>query len=201
MCQRGPRTARAHVGRSLRSRFVSATPSRPTSTRRLPARPKPPLWLQWTLSLIVAVIAIVLLVRFVDSQSTPKAQAPHISAKGLRVLNREAEIIDREEQAPIVVHFAPSVSPVDAIRNAVISYMTTNINFDRIGGPLRSTLCYPVPGASGGEVAFRCSAFARSTTYPFEGIVDPARHVVVYCRHNPPPAPGVDVPLSRRCTA
>ena len=68
-------------------------------------------------------------------------------------------------------------------------------------GPLRSTLCFPVPGATGGQVAFRCSAFARSTDYPFEGVVDRTTHVVVYCRHNPPPVPGVDVPLSRRCTA
>jgi hypothetical protein len=178
---------------------VGATPGQPRSgSRRLPARPKLPLWLQWTLSLLVAAVAIVLLVRFVDAQSTPQAQAPHISAKGARILNREAEILDAQEQAPMVSHFAAGVTVTAAIEHAIASYMTTEINFDRLDGPLRATLCFPVSTAAA-RVAFRCSALARSTSYPFVGVVDPATRTVVYCRHNPPPERGDRIPLSRRC--
>ncbi len=160
---------------------------------------RPPLWLQWVLSLTVAAVAIFLLVRFVDAQSTPQAQAPHISAKGQRSLNHIAVIIDSEQQAPHVVHFAAAVTPLAAVEHAVSGYINTQIDFGRMAGPVRTALCFPVPGATGDQTAYRCSVLARDTSYPFAGVVDRATHQVVYCRHNPPPVPGVNVPLSARC--
>jgi hypothetical protein len=151
-------------------------------------------------SLSVATLAVVLLIRFVDANSTPRAQAPHLGAKGARVLNQEAEILDAEEQVPHVVRFAASLSPTAAIERAISSYMTTEINFNRIAGPLRTTLCFPVSTSPGSHVVYRCSALARDMSYPFEGVVNRAAHVVVYCRHNPPPQPGDYVPLSPRCS-
>jgi len=179
---------------------IAGTPSqfRP-NPRQLLGPLRPPLWLQWVLSLTVAAVAIFLLVRFVNAQSTQQAQAPHISAKGLRVLNREAEILDSQQQAPHVVHFAAGVAPLTAIEHAVSGYINTQIDFGRMAGPVRTALCFKVPGASGSETAYRCSVLARSTSYPFAGVVDRATHQVVYCRHNPPPVPGVNVPLSVRC--
>ncbi len=151
------------------------------------------------LSLTVAAVAIFLLVRFVDAQSTPQAQAPQISAKGQRILNHEAEVLDAEQQAPHVVHFAASLTPLAAVKHAVSGYINTQIDFGRMAGPVRTTLCFAVPGATGDQTAYRCSVLARNTSYPFAGVVDRATHQLVYCRHNPPPVPGVSVPLSARC--
>jgi hypothetical protein len=156
--------------------------------------------LQWLLSLTVAAAAVVLLIRFVDANSTPRAQAPHVSAAGARSLNREAEIIDAQLQAPHVVRFSAGVAPITAIEQAIAAYMTTEIDFNRIAGPLHNTLCFRVTAVEGPRIAYRCSALSRDTSYPFEGIVLPATHMVVYCRHNPPPQPGDNVSVSRRCT-
>jgi hypothetical protein len=172
--------------------------STPPATR---LRLRPPLWAQWVISLTVAVVAIVLLIRFVDANSTPRAQAPHLTAKGNKTLNAEAEILDSEQQAPHVVRFAPSVAPVAAIQHAIAAYMNQQIDFALIAGPLRQTLCFAVPGARTPDLAYRCSALARGTSYPFEGVVDRATRTVTYCRHNPPPNPGDNVPVSRRCVA
>jgi hypothetical protein len=163
------------------------------------SRPRPPLWLQWVISLSVATLAIVLLVRFVDSHSTPRALAPHLTAKGAQVLNQESEVLDAEQQAPHVVHFSPSLSSTTAIERAVAAYMNNEINFNRLAGPLQQTLCFAVLGARAAHTVYRCSALARNTSYPFEGVVDRSSHTVIYCRHNPPPQPGDRIPISARC--
>ena len=162
---------------------------------------RPPLWAQFAISLLVAAVLIVLLVRFVDANSTPRAQAPHVSAKGSRVLDQEAAILDAQQQAPHVVHFAPTVAPQAAIEHAIADYMTQQINFNQIPGPLHQTQCFAVPDGVDAHLAFRCAALARATSYPFEGVVDRAAGTVTYCRHNPPPTPGDNVPVSGRCIA
>jgi hypothetical protein len=164
-------------------------------------RPRPPLWLQWVLSLGVAALAVVLLIRFVDAHSTPAAQAPHLTAKGARILNQEAEILDAELQAPHFVHLSGGIAPTTAIERAVAAYMTNEINFNRLAGPLRTTLCFAISPPGSAHIVYRCSALARATSYPFEGVVDRTASVIVYCRHNPPPQPGDRVPLSPRCTS
>jgi len=176
------------------------SPSPSPSARRRSLRRKPPLWLQWVLSLSVAALAVVLLVRFVDANSTPRAQAPHLTPAGARSVNREAEILDAEQQAPHVVHYPPTLGATTAIQRAIAAYMNNEINFNRLDGPLRAALCFAVSQPTSERVAFRCSALARGTSYPFEGVVNRSMHVVVYCRHNPPPQPGDRVPLSPRCS-
>lgn len=175
-----------------------APQARPRERRR-PALPRPPLWAQWVLSLLVAATLIVLLVRFVDANSTPQAQAPHLSAQGIKTLNAEAKILDSEQQAPHVVHYAATLAPLAAIEHAIAAYMTQQIDLAQIAGPLHATLCFAVPGGHLPDLAYGCSALARATSYPFEGVVDSAARTVTYCRHKPPPSPGVSVPVSRRC--
>jgi hypothetical protein len=179
----------------------SSASTTPPAPQRLRARLRPPLWAQWAISLAVAIAAIVALVRFVDANSTPAAQAPHISPKGQKSLNAEAIALDGELQAPQVAHYAPGVAPRAAIERAVAAYMTGQIDTAQLQGPLRESLCFAVPGGAGSHLAYRCSALASSQSFPFEGIVDPVAHTVTYCRHNPPPVRGVTVPLSRRCLA
>ena len=147
----------------------------------------------------MAVAAIVLLVRFVDANSTPSAQAPHVSAKGQRTLNQEAATLDAQEQAPRVVSYPATATPRAAISRAVAVYIHTQIDLGRIAGPVSASQCFAVPGGRAPHLAFRCSVLAHGTSYPFEGVVDPRAHRVTYCKHNPPPSPGTVIPISRRC--
>jgi hypothetical protein len=175
------------------------SPESRLSPRALLAPLRPPLWLQWVLSLLVVTVLIVLLVRFVDAESTPQAQAPHISAKGQRSLTHESTVLDGQEQAPHVVHFAAGISSVAAISHAVAAFINHQIDFGQLAGPVRDSLCFQVRGGRAPDLAFRCSVLARNTSFPFEGVVNPRTRVVTYCKHNPPPAPHVVVPISRRC--
>jgi hypothetical protein len=184
---------------------ISSSSSEPTALdpgapRR--SRRTPPLWLQWLASLLVAIAAIVLLVRFVDANSTPSAQAPHVTPKGSRSLEQEAAVLDAQEQAPhVVTYAAATATPREAITRAVAGYIDRQIGLGRLPGPVEVSVCFAVPGGRAPDLAFRCSVLARRTSYPFEGVVDPALQRVTYCRHNPPPAPGRTVPISRRCQA
>ncbi len=178
-----------------------SAPQARSTPRTLRARLRPPLWAQWVISLTVATVAIALLVRFVDANSTPRAQAPQLTAKGIKSLSAEAEILDAEQQTPHVVSFSAGVAPIAAIERAITLYMNQQIDFAQIAGPLHQTLCFPIPGAHVPDLAYRCSALARATSYPFEGVVDRVARTVTYCRHNPPLNPGDNVPVSRRCAA
>lgn len=140
-----------------------------------------------------------LLVRFVDANSTPQAQAPHVSAKGQASLNKEAVIIDEQEQAPKTASLAPGVPARQGIESVIAAYMTQQFNFGRISGKLGGTVCFAVPGGRGADHAFGCSSLAGTTPYLFEGVVSPVTSTVTYCRHYPDPVKGVVVPLSPRC--
>jgi hypothetical protein len=152
------------------------------------------------MSLSVAALAVVLLIRFVDAHSTPAAQAPHLTPTGAKTINQEAVALDAQLQAPHVVHFSASTIPTAAIQRAIAAYMNNEIDFNRLDGPLQTTVCFPVSASGSTHIAYRCSALARGTSYPFEGVVDRRTRIIVYCRHNPPPQPGDRVPLSPRCT-
>jgi hypothetical protein len=141
----------------------------------------------------------VLLVRFVDANSTPQAQAPHVSAKGQASLNKEAVIIDKQEQAPQTASLAAGVSARVGIESVVAAYMTHQFNFGHIRGKLGATVCFAVPGGRGSHHAFGCSSLAGTTPYLFEGVVNRATHEVTYCRHYPDPVKGVVVPISPVC--
>jgi hypothetical protein len=161
-----------------------------------------PLWAQWALSALVATVAIVLLVRFVDANSTPQAQAPHVSAKGARIQAQEEETLTSEDQAPQVAHFAGKVKPRAAIANAITAFMQRQAALGAVSAPEAAPQCFPVAGGRGGDLAYVCSVYSGGkNSYPFEGVVNPAKHTVTYCKHDPPPSKGGVVPLSARCTA
>jgi hypothetical protein len=41
---------------------------------------------------------------------------------------------------------------------------------------------------------------ANGQGYRFLGVVDTAAHRITYCKHDEPPVPGEDIPVSRRCS-
>lgn len=160
---------------------------------------RPPLWLQWVLSIAVAVAAIFALVRFV--QSSTNNQLTTENAAGVQQQNQEAEALVAEDQAPHVVRLPAHTAPRTALNRAIRADMTTLVGDGALDGPLQRSSCAPAgtPGKAGQR--FSCTVSAAGVSYPFVGVVDARAHTVVYCKRDPPPVPSQNVPLSPRCSA
>src|SRR5579862_7057592 len=100
---------------------------------------RPPLWLQWVLSIVVAAAVIFGLVRFVqsntDNQVTTESPAGEVQA------NREAEILVGEDQAPHSVRLRGGTPALAAINRAIRSDMIAMINQGSLDGPLQRSSC------------------------------------------------------------
>jgi hypothetical protein len=160
---------------------------------------RPPLWLQWVLSIVVAAAVIFGLVRFV--QSTTDNQITTESPAGEVRANREAEALVAEDQAPHTVRLPGHTPDIAAITRAIRADMTALINDGTLTGPLQRSACAPTgsPGKAGQR--FSCTAAAAGVSYPFVGVVDASAGTIVFCKRDPPPVPSQNVPLSPRCTA
>jgi len=160
---------------------------------------RPPLWLQWVLSIVIAAAVIVGLVRFVRSntanQITTESPAGEVQA------NREAEALVAEDQAPHSVRLQGHGATLAAINRAIRADMTTMISQGTLDGPLQHSSCATSgPPGKGGQ-RFSCTVSAAGVSYPFVGIVDARAGTLVYCKRDPPPVPSQNVPLSPRCPA
>ncbi len=160
---------------------------------------RPPLWLQWVVSIVVAAAVIFGLVRFVqsntDNQITTESPAGEVQA------NREAEILVGQDQAPHSVRLPGGIPALAAINRAIRSDMTATISQGSLNGPLQRSSC-ALTGTSGkGGRRFSCTASAAGVSYPFLGVVDAQTRTIVYCKRDPPPVPSQNVPVSPRCTA
>ena len=160
---------------------------------------RPPLWLQWVLSITIAVAAIFALVRFVqganDDQLTTESPAGEVAQ------NQEAEALVAEDQEPHTVRLPGHTTPTAAANRAIRADMTTQINQGSIDGPLQRSSCAMTgpPGRAGQRLS--CTVSAAGVSYPFVAVVNTRAHTIVYCKRDPPPVPSQNVPLSPRCTA
>ena len=160
---------------------------------------RPPLWLQWVLSIVVAAAVIVALVRFV--QSNTANQITTENASGVAQANREAEILVAEDQAPHTVRLPGHTAAAAAIDRAVRADITTMIDDGSLDGPLQRSSCAPIrPPGKAGQI-FSCTVSAAGVSYPFVGVVDARARMIVFCKRDPPPLPSQTVPLSPHCTA
>jgi hypothetical protein len=160
---------------------------------------RPPLWLQWVLSIVVAAAVIVALVRFV--QSNTANQLTTENASGVAQSNREAEILVAEDQAPHTERLPGHTAAAAAINRAVRADISTMINDGSLDGPLQHSACAPTrPPAKAGQI-FSCTVAAAGISYPFVGVVDARARTIVFCKRDPPPVPSQNVPLSPHCTA
>lgn len=160
---------------------------------------RPPLWLQWVLSITVAVAAIFALVRFV--QSSTANQLTTESPAGVRQQNEEAEALVAEDQAPHTVRLPAHTTSRAAVNRAIRADMTTLIEQGSLNGPLQRSSCASVGTSGKAGQRFSCTVSAAGVSYPFVGVVDAPAHRIVYCKRDPPPVPSQNVPLSPRCTA
>lgn len=155
---------------------------------------------QFAISFGVAAVLIVALVLYVHHAGESTSQeAPVTSAKAVKEENREADILVRQDQTPHVVALPSGASPADALRKAVVAYVTHQVGIGVIQGPLGKSSCTAVKGGSSARQTYRCDVTAADVTYPFYGVVVPAKHAITYCKRDAPPIPSMSVPLSRRC--
>ncbi|HUA43917.1 MAG TPA: hypothetical protein VMA77_01740 [Solirubrobacteraceae bacterium] len=160
---------------------------------------RPPLWLQWVLSLVVAAAAIVALVRFV--QSNTANQITTESPAGEVQQNQEAEALVAEDQTPHTARLPRHTAPAAALNRAIRADMKTMIDQGSLDGPMQRSSCAPTgPNGKDGQ-RFTCTVSAAGVSYPFVGVIDTRARTIVYCKRDPPPVPSQNVPLSPRCTA
>jgi hypothetical protein len=156
-----------------------------------------PLWLRWFLSVLVAVVALILVVRFVQNHNSDAnaSQSPSAFARA----TRESTIIVEQDQAPHIAKLKPGVRPAVAIARAVRGDIEHSVNQGFINGPIQSSRCTALAPA-GKTLRFRCSVQAQNISYPFAGVVDVSAGRITYCKRDPPPVPSQNIPVSRRCT-
>jgi hypothetical protein len=160
---------------------------------------RPPLWLQWVLSILVAVAVIVALVRFV--QSSTANQITTENAAGAAQANRESEILVAEDQTPHAVRLTVHTAAAVAIDRAIRADMTAMIDEGSLDGPLQRSSCTRTGPPGKTRQSFGCTVSAAGVTYPFVGVVDARARTIVFCKRDPPPIPSENIPLSPRCTA
>jgi len=159
---------------------------------------RPPLWLQWVLSLVVAAAVIFGLVRFVQSNTANQITTENASGEAQE--NREAEILVAEDQAPHTVPLPAHTVAAAAVNHAIRADMTTMIGQGSLDGPLQRSSCAATGPTGKAGQNFSCTVSAAGVSYPFVAVVDARARTIVFCKRDPPPVPSQNVPLSPRCT-
>ena len=148
---------------------------------------RPPLWARWAISLVVAAVLVVLLVRFVGHHNG-NALA-HQNAAAVQQEDRQAQIVVGQDQAPKTVTIAAGSTTRAALVSAVRGEMRHRVATGNVAGQLRSVSCRQT-GRRAGRLAFRCTAVAGHVRYPFLAVATPldAPHRLLQAR----PAAGPD---------
>jgi hypothetical protein len=162
---------------------------------------KPPLWMQWLLTILafaVLIAAISVGVHAVnDSASSSSEQSAALEA------NQESQIVLEEDEAPHSARLVRGARTQIALQRAISADMRVRIRTEGIPGPLQGVRCAPLGGNHAGRQAFRCIARADAVAYPFSAVVDRRAGALTWCKVDPPPQAGgpQEVPVSPRCQA
>jgi hypothetical protein len=153
---------------------------------------------RWFLSVLVAVVVLVVVVRFVRTHNSdaPASQTP----SGLARADAESTVVVKQDQAPRVAKLKPGVAPAAGIASAVKADIDHSVNQGFINGPIESSKCRSL-GPHAQTMRFNCVVEAANIAYPFLGVVDVSAHRITYCKKDQPPVPSQNIPVSRRCTA
>jgi hypothetical protein len=155
---------------------------------------RPPMWLRWVLSLGVAAILLIALILFVSHNDG--TDLAHESPKQTARSNREAEIVVRQDQAPRVVTLTGTTRP--DVAHAIRRDMVRRISKGQAGAPLQHVRCRAA-GRQGALAGFDCRASAASVIYPYEAVLDRGTARLTFCKHDAPPVPSMNIPVSPRC--
>lgn len=157
-----------------------------------------PVWLRWGLPFGIAILLMAGLIVFVDAHNNDSLAV--LSPQQQARQEREAAIVTAQDQAPRVVAARLRGGPRRAMLRAVTAEMTQLINNGTIAGSLQRTTCRAA-GRRGTTSGFSCTAVAEGQGYRFLGVVDAATRQITICKHDEPPIPGMDIPVSARCRA
>jgi hypothetical protein len=156
---------------------------------------RPPMWVRWALSLGVATVLAIALVAFVSHHNDNLAA--NESPKAAERANRESEIVVSQDQAPHVVTIAAG-APRAAVTRAIRHAMTLRIANGQAGAPLQHVSCLAtVTRAS--ATGYRCRATAAGVGYPYQAVLNRRTHALIFCKHDAPPLPSMNIPVSARC--
>jgi hypothetical protein len=156
---------------------------------------RPPMWARWVLSFGVAALLAVGLIVFVNHHNGNGLASE--SPKATERANREARIVVSQDQAPHVVRLAAGVSRA-AVDQAIRHDMTVRIGKGQAGAPLQHVRC-TATGNRASATGYRCRATAAGVGYPYQAVADRATRKLTFCKHDAPPVPSMNIPVSRRC--
>ncbi len=156
---------------------------------------RPPMWVRWTVSLGVAALLAVALIGFVNHHNGNGLA--NESPKATERANREAEIVVSQDQAPHVVTVAPGAAHA-AVVHAIRQDMTTRIANGQAGSALQRVRCTRIAGR-GADTGYRCRATAAGVGYPYDAVLNRSANRLTFCKHDAPPVPSMNIPVSRRC--
>jgi hypothetical protein len=154
---------------------------------------------QWALSLGVAAVLLLGLVVYVDNNNTDVPNGQLLTPKGLAEANREATILQEQDQAPQHVRLIEALAPAQAMVRAVHNNMQARINENLAGPPLKPATC-TLTTAIGPRRAYSCAVLAGGVYYDFNGVTDISARRLVLCKRDVPPVPAEAVPLDPACT-
>ncbi len=156
---------------------------------------RPPLWLRWVLSLAVAAALAVALIVFVSHHNDNLLA--HESPKAAERANRLSEIVVSQDQAPHRVTLAAGSSRA-AVAHAIGHDMTVRIASGRAVGPLQRVRC-AAAGTRARDIGYRCRATAAGVGYPYQAVLDRRARTLTFCKHDAPPVPSMNIPVSPHC--
>jgi hypothetical protein len=156
---------------------------------------RPPTWARWTLSLGVATLLSGALVLFVSHHNDNRLAAE--SPKAAERANREAEIVVSEDQAPHAMTLRGRASRA-AVTGAIRHDMTVRISEGQAAGPLQRVGC-TTTARRGRQAGYRCRAIAAGVGYPYQAVLDRSTRRLTFCKHDTPPVPSMNIPVSHRC--
>jgi hypothetical protein len=131
------------------------------------------------------------------TDNTP-LEASVTNPKAVAEAHREAQIVVGQDQRPHVIALAAGAAPATAITDAVTGYMRTQIRRGLIDGQLTRSSCARAGGGQTRQL-WHCTVVVASVSYPFVGVVEPEARRVTYCKHDLPPVPSMNIPVSARC--
>ena len=160
------------------------------------------MWLQWALALAAAAGLVVALVVFVNKENaTANMPAPVTKPSAIAAENRQADVIMRQQQAPHHSRLRRGTRPAQALRDAVLAYLSSQIRTGAMNGPITGSSCVAAASSTAARQVLRCNMVTANVTYPFDGVVEPARGLITFCQVVQPPVYGMyHIPISKNCT-
>jgi len=155
------------------------------------------LWVRYVLAIAATAALLAALVMAENSSNGPARESPAAEAEA----NRESQIVVAQDQAPHGARLAAGLGPQVALERAITADASGRIRRQDMTGPLQSVRCAHSGAKRAVREAFSCQVIAGGLRYPFVGIVNRRAGSVVWCKRDPPPAPGFGVAVSPQCRA